>query len=387
MFARRTAWQLAPNRLSCALEAHRKSGRELLDLTASNPTNIGLRYDEQTLAAALARPEALRYEPDPRGLLSARQAVVQYYRERGVSLDPAQILLTTSTSEAYSFIFRLLCDAGDQVLVPAPSYPLFEFLAELEDVRLRRYALLYDHGWQVDFHSLSAALEGSARAIMLVHPNNPTGSFIQPQEADELNRLCRARELALVADEVFLDFPLGAERAATFAANTPALTFTLSGLSKIAGLPQMKFAWIVVSGPQDLRSMALERLEVIADTFLSMNTPVQLAAPAMFEFRRQFQPQLMARIRQNLAELERQLAAQKLCHRLLVEGGWYAVLRVPVTRTDEELALELLEKESVLLHPGHFYDFPGEGYLVLSLIAPEEQFREGIKRVLRLVAG
>ncbi len=385
MFARRTAWQLAPNRLARALAAQRRQGREILDLTASNPTNIGLRYDQQGLPAALAQPGVLEYQPDPRGLLTAREVVAEYYRGRGITLDPGQVVLTTSTSEAYGFVFRLLCDAEDQVLVPAPSYPLFQFLADVEDVRLRRYSLLYDHGWQLDLAALREELGPAARAILLVHPNNPTGSYVKRGEADELNRLCRERELALVADEVFLDFAHHKESAASFAGNEEALTFTLSGLSKIAGLPQMKFAWIVVSGPQELRRQALERLEVIADTFLSMNAPVQLAAPVFFQSGRQFQEQLMGRIGRNLAELDRQLATQTMCRRLHVEGGWYAVIRVPVTRTDEELAIELLEQESVLAHPGHFYDFPGEGYLVLSLIAPPEQFAEGIRRVLRRV--
>ena len=382
MFSRRTQWPLAPNRLSAALEKHRAANRKLLDLTASNPTRIGLQYDEQAILAALAQPAALDYIPDPKGLPVARQTVAAYYAARGAQIDPERIILTTSTSEGYSFAFRLLCEAGDEVLVPAPSYPLFEFLAELQDVRLARYSLLYDHGWQVDFHSLHAALTPRTRSIMVVHPNNPTGSFIKPAEAGELNQICRERELALVVDEVFFDFSHAEHATASFAANDAALTFTLSGLSKIAGLPQMKFAWMAVSGPEPLRNTALSRLEVIADTFLSMNAPVQLAAPALFAQRQSFQSQLMQRIRRNLAELDRQLASQKLCTRLAIEGGWYGILRVPVTRSDEDLAIELLERKSVLVHPGHFYDFAAEGYLVLSLIAPEGDFAEAVRRLL-----
>jgi alanine-synthesizing transaminase len=414
VFSSRTNWPLAPNRFSTALEQHRASGRELLDLTASNPTNIGLRYDAAAILAALANPTALEYRPDARGLRVARDAVSAYYRERSAHIDPERVVLTTSTSEGYSFVFRLLCDPGDEVLVPAPSYPLFEFLADIQDVRLHPYPLFYDHGWHLDIHALTTAAGERTRAIMLVHPNNPTGSCVKAAEAERLSAICVQHGLALVVDEVFLDFahspvtpplllggpplsvPLldrqGGDIPFTFAgfnrgaADHPIpLTFTLSGLSKIAGLPQMKFAWIAVSGPEELARQALARLEVIADTYLSMNAPIQLAAPVLFAQRHAFQRQLMARIRANLAELDRQLAAQKACVRLRIEAGWYAVLRVPATRSDEDLVIALLQQKSVLVHPGHFYDFPADGYLVLSLIAREEEFREGVKRLLEFV--
>ena len=387
MFARRTSWSLATNAYTRALEEHRRSGRELLDLTASNPTTVGLRYDQERLLQALARPEALTYEPDAKGLPEAREAIAQYYGSRGVELPADDLILTTSTSEAYSFVFRLLCDPGNSVLVPTPSYPLFDFLAGLQDVTLVPYELVYDHGWQMDFHSLEQATNKSQgpKAVLVVHPNNPTGSFVKPEEALQLAQFCADRNLAIIADEVFLDYSLRDTQAASFV-ETGVLTFTLSGLSKIAGLPQMKVAWIALSGPDALKNEALGRLEVIADTYLSMNAPTQWAVPAMLEQRHSIQQQLMARIRANLSELDRQLAAQKLCSRLDVEGGWYVVLRAPVTGSDEELAIALLQGTGALVQPGHFYDFAADGYLVVSLITPEEIFANGIKRLLRFLA-
>ena len=387
MFARRTSWSLATNAYTRALQEHRRSGRELLDLTASNPTTVGLRYDQERLLQALARPEALTYEPDAKGLPEAREAIAQYYASRGVELPADDLILTTSTSEAYSFVFRLLCDPGNSVLVPTPSYPLFDFLAGLQDVTLVPYELVYDHAWQMDFHSLEQATNKSQgpKAVLVVHPNNPTGSFVKPEEALQLAQFCTDRNLAIIADEVFLDYSLRDTQAASFV-ETGVLTFTLSGLSKIAGLPQMKVAWIALSGPDALKNEALGRLEVIADTYLSMNAPTQWAVPAMLEQRHSIQQQLMARIRANLSELDRQLAAQKLCSRLDVEGGWYVVLRAPVTGSDEELAIALLQGTGALVQPGHFYDFAADGYLVVSLITPEEIFVNGIKRLLRFLA-
>ncbi len=392
MFSRRTSWNLEPNALTHAVEAYRRGGRELLDLTASNPTQVGLRYDEKAILAALANPEALRYVPEPRGLPVARRAVADYYRQLPHAattgqISPEQIVLTVSTSEAYSFAFRLLCDPGDEVLVPTPSYPLFEFLAELQDVRLVRYSLVYDHGWQIDFHTLQRALTPRSRAIILVHPNNPTGSYVSAAEADQLNLLAQHNRLALVVDEVFLDYSLGppASALSSFAFNREALTFTLSGISKISGLPQMKLAWILTSGAEELAAPARSRLEVIADTYLSMNAPIQLAAPALLQQCDSVRRQLLARIQANLEHLDEQLRLRPICSRLQVQGGWYVIARVPVTRSDEQFCIELLEKTGVLVQPGYFYDFHSDGYIVLSLITPEDAFREGVRRLLEFV--
>lgn len=382
MFADRTNWNLNPNRLSEALAHRRAAGKPLLDLTASNPTTCGLTYDSEAILRALHNPAALAYEPDPRGLESARRAIVSYYADRNTHISAGDILLTTSTSEAYSFIFRTLCNPGDELLVPEPSYPLFAFLADIHDVKLIRYPLVHDHGWQIDFPALEQSITPRTRSVIVVHPNNPTGHFAKPEEAAKLNQICSTRRIAIIADEVFLDFPLTREKPPSFAANRGVLTFTMSGLSKISGLPQMKAAWLITTGPEPQKSQALARLEVIADTYLSMNAPVQLAIPAFLEQRHSFQAQLLARVRKNLAELDRQLATQKLCSRLHLEGGWYATLRVPATCSDEDLAIHLLNTKNLYVHPGHFYDFPSDGYLVVSLIAPQPDFTEGISRLL-----
>ncbi len=399
MFSRRTRWDLATNRYTVALEGHRRAGRELLDLTASNPTTIGLHYRETELLESLTHREALVYEPQSKGLLAAREAIASYYVERGAHIAPDDLVLTTSTSEGYSFAFRLLCDPGDSVLVPSPSYPLFDFLASIQDVRLVPYELIYDHGWQIDFHSLQSRMdraraEGSpCRALLVVHPNNPTGSYVKREEAAYLNRICATNGMAIIADEVFLDYSLQESAPFTFAAaiepkhEWETLILTLSGLSKISALPQMKVAWIALGGPEQLKVDALGRLDVIADTYLSMNAPVQWAIPAMLEERRNIQPQMMLRIRQNLAELDSQLARQDLCRRLEVEGGWYAVLRVPSTASDENFAINLLDKTGVLVHPGHFYDFSSSGCLILSLITPCPEFATGVGRLLQFVAA
>ena len=281
MFAKRTNWNLETNRLSAALAAHRAAGKPLIDLTVSNPTECGFQYDEEAILSALRNPAAMNYEPHPRGLMVARDAVAGYYAERGAVVSTDNIFLTTSTSEAYAYAFRTLCDPGDEVLIPEPSYPLFEFLADIQDVRLVRYPLVYDHGWQIDFHSLEHAITARTKGVIVVHPNNPTGHFLKSDEMRKLNEICVAREMAIVADEVFLDFAVGEKRHATLAANPGALTFTMSGLSKICGLPQMKAAWLVVSGPEPFRKQALDRIEVIADTYLSMSAPIQWAMPTL----------------------------------------------------------------------------------------------------------
>jgi alanine-synthesizing transaminase len=407
---------LSPNPLSVALAERRAAGKPVLDLTVSNPTECGFTYNSEAILAALSNPSFLKYEPEPRGLLTAREAVCEYYSERGDRVSPDSVVLTTSTSEAYSFVFRLLCNAGDEVLVPQPSYPLFDFLADLADVRLVRYPLLYDHGWQIDFHALEQALSNRTRAAIVVNPNNPTGNFCKPQEMARLNEICSARNMAIIADEVFLDYTLPENMPGTgtphtdarqtetartetqqretqqtrslhrsFATNTGALTFTLSGISKICGLPQMKAAWLVTSGPETTEREAQARLEVIADTYLSMNAPVQHALPALLAGRHTLQDQLRVRIRRNLEELDRQLVAQALATRLEVEGGWSAIVRLRGARwepDDGDFAIELLKKEGVLVHPGHFYDFGPEEFVVVSLIGDCEIFRKGTARVL-----
>jgi alanine-synthesizing transaminase len=387
MFADRTNWKLTRNRLTEALEEARSSGVRVLDLTISNPTQAGLHYDEPQILQSLASPRSMDYDPQPKGLPSARAAVAAYYQtQHGIqNLDFDRLILTTSTSEGYSFVLRLLCNPGDELLVPKPSYPLFEFLADLQDVKLVPYPLIYDHGWQMDFPSLEKAVSKRTRAVVVVHPNNPTGSYVHPQEQESLNRFCREHELALIADEVFLDYAHDRAPRQSFAANQDVLTFTLSGVSKISALPQMKVAWIATSGPAQQVEAAQARLEVIADTYLSMNAPIQCATPVLLDQRKNIQPQLLDRVLSNLAELDRQIAQQKTCQRLSLEGGWYAVLRVPVTQTDEELAVDLLSRKAVLVHPGHFYDFSTDGYLVLSLITQKPEFAEALQRVFKML--
>ena len=369
---------------------HLRSGRPVLDLTVSNPTICGFHYPEAEILAALSNRRALDYTPESKGLHSAREAVAAYYRTRvGFAVGrpphsiPERIVLTSGTSaEGYSHILRLLCEAGDEVLVPAPSYPLFEFLADLADIHLVSYPLLYDHGWQIDFGALRAALTERSRAIVVVHPNNPTGSFVKAHEAAQLAEICAAREMAIVADEVFLDYGDGDGTAATFAFETAALTFTLSGLSKISLLPQMKLAWIGTSGPDSLVRAAIDRLDIIADTYLSPSAPVQLALPKFLSMRQNVQTQLQQRVAANLVYLDRIFSAASQVARLKREGGWYAVLRVPATISDEDHAIALLKRTSVVAHPGHFFNFAQDGFLVVpASIAPEKEFQEGIRRL------
>ena len=384
MFSQRTNWELTPNRHAQALKQLRAAGTPILDLTASNPTNCGFHYDAAAILEAFRRVEALNYDPQPRGLLSAREEVARYYlQDRHAAVNPEAIVLTTSTSEAYSYVFRLLCNSHDEILVPKPSYPLFEFLADLQDVTLVPYALEYAHGWFIDFYSVIRALTPRTRAILLVHPNNPTGSYLQPEEVNRLNTLCRERNISLIVDEVFLDYPFAGEPRATFAANQESLTFTLSGLSKISALPQMKVAWVVTSGPESLVHPALDRLDVIADTFLSLNAPTQWAFPTLLEQRRSLQPQILRRVRENRAHLQALVGQHHAWELLDADGGWYAVLRLPTGCSGEDHAIELLQTRHLLVHPGHFYDFGEDIFLVISLITPLDVFAEGISRLIQ----
>jgi alanine-synthesizing transaminase len=393
VFAKRTEWNLAPNRFARSLEAHRASGKKLYDLTASNPTIGGFHYPEQRILAAISDPRALQYSPESKGLRSAREAVAGYYSAHrgyqgaGCAVDPEQIILTASTSEAYSYIFRLLCEVGDEILVPSPSYPLFEFLAALNDVKLVPYQLLYDHGWHVDFASLRAAVSPRTRAVLVVNPNNPTGSILSEREASGLLALCAQPKVAIIADEVFVDFVDDDDAARTFAGDTRVLTFVISGLSKISALPQMKLAWLVTSGPERLVSDVLARLDVIADTYLSPGTPVQIAAPELLRIGGEMRQQLRERVQANLAKLDASIASAPHIARLARAGGWYAVVRVPATQPDEEMAVALLERKSTLVHPGQFFDFAQDGFVVVSLIAPQQEFAEGLHRLVEFFSS
>lgn len=350
----------------------------IADLTVSNPTRCGFEYPANLLDA-LADPRALDYDPQAKGILSARRAVCGYYADHGVTVDPAHIVLATSTSEAYSYLFRLLCDPGSEVLVLQPGYPLFDFLAALDDVRLKAAPLVYDHGWQIDPEAIRRAITPATRAIVLVHPNNPTGHFTKAWEAAELASLCREFDLSLIVDEVFLNYSI-AEPGRSFASGLEGVAvFVVSGLSKIAGLPQMKAAWVVATGPE--KRAALERLEVIADTFLSMNAPVQHALPEWLASRQGIQRQIRERVAANLSVLDTQIAQVRAVERLAVEGGWYAVLRLPALAPDEKTVLDLLER-GVWVQPGYFFGMPESGWLVTSLMTPLTEFSTGVTTLI-----
>ncbi len=372
-FSQRTAWNTEESALARAHRLRLKAGLPIADLTASNPTRCGLDYPEDLLQA-LTHRQSLDYDPQPRGVLTAREAVCRYYADTGAMVRPEQVVLTTSTSEAYSYLFRLLCDPGSEIVVPQPGYPLFDFLAVLDDVALKPAPLVYDLGWQIDPEGLRRVLSPRTRAIVLVHPNNPTGHFTKAWEVEELARLCREFDLSLIVDEVFLDYGLKSEPWSFANGLEGVPVFVVSGLSKIAGLPQMKAAWIVAAGPE--AACALDRLEVIADTFLSMNAPVQSALATWLAGRAAIQQQVRSRIVANLEELDRQLARDPEVNRLNVEGGWYAVLRIPALQPDELTVLSLLER-GVWVHPGYFFGMPASGWLVVSLLGPEEEFSAG----------
>jgi aspartate/methionine/tyrosine aminotransferase len=386
VFSSRTHWDRSPNPLARALEHKRASGARITDLTESNPTRCGFAYPEAAILGALSSPLSLRYQPDPRGLLEARASIVHYYEDLGATVSADRIVLTASTSEAYSFVFRLLADPGDEVIVPAPSYPLFDFLTELDSVKTRTYALRYDGGWHVDLASVRAALTSRTRAIVLIHPHNPTGAFLKADEVSALDEIAAGAGAALVCDEVFADYAVGADisRCATTAGERHALTFTLSGLSKVAGLPQLKLGWIAVSGQSDIRDEALERLEIIADSYLSVNTPAQLALRALLAQRRTIQEQIRARIIANRTTLAH-ASAGKAWQVLPAEGGWYALIRMPRRETEEEWVLRLLEDGNVLVHPGFFFDFADESLLVVSLLPPAADVAGGAEAIDQMV--
>jgi aspartate/methionine/tyrosine aminotransferase len=382
-FSSRTSWDSSESSYAAAVREARASGRRVYDLTVSNPTRCGFTYDAEALLRPLADARALVYDPNPRGLVTAREAVARYYSDHQAEVSPDDLLLTTSTSESYSFLFRLLCNPGDEVLVAQPSYPLFDFLVDLDDVRLRPYPLFYDHGWWIDLAELERSITPRTRAILVVHPNNPTGHWTGAGERERLEALCVRHGIALIVDEVFLDYPLRelTPPPRSFASGAhPALTFVLSGLSKIAGLPQMKAAWIVAMGPERVRAEALARLEIVADTFLSMNTPVQLAMPLWLAGRAAIQAQILERARTNLATLRRVSEDSPGRLQLLeVDAGWSAVLTLPSCVGEAECAERLARERGVLAHPGSFYGMGEAGRVVVSLIGSTADFEVSIQ--------
>ncbi len=376
-FSDRTAWDLSENSLTALLRQRRQSGLEVLDLTMSNPGACGLGLPAATVLQALGSGAALTYSPDPLGARPAREAVQEYYHSHGAELPLEQLCLTSSTSEAYSCLFRLLCNQGDEVLIARPSYPLFDFLAQLDDVRLVEYPLLYDHGWHIDLAALERAITPRTRAVIVVHPNNPTGNFASHSEQAALDELCATRSLALLADEVFLDYSLHGPSQSTFAALQPrALTFVLSGLSKVCALPQMKLSWIAATGPEPLVTAAMARLEVIADTFLSVNSPAQAALPGWLAAREPLQGSIRARLAANLRLLDRATQGT-LATRLELQAGWTAMLRVPRTADGLPFAEAALHR-GVLVQPGEFYG-ASAGHIVFSLLTPPDILAHGLE--------
>jgi aspartate/methionine/tyrosine aminotransferase len=380
----RTGWNLRPNRIATLAAERRARGARILDLTESNPTKAGIEVPGDAIQGALSEPGSLVYAPEPRGMASARQAVARWYEREGFAVSPERLVLTASTSEAYAWLFKLLCDPGDEVIVPAPSYPLFEFLATLESVVLRTVPLEHDGRFRLDLAALERAIGPRTRAVVVVHPGNPTGAFLQKDELAALDDLCRRRDLAIVSDEVFWVYGSApdARRAGVVALATGALSFSMSGLSKPAGLPQLKCGWIVVGGAAPLAEAALERLEMIADTYLSVGTPVQVGLDRLLVLGDEVRKHIQGRALANRTRLERAVAAAPALSLLPAEGGWYAVVRIPLVKTEEEWVLALLGEDGVLVQPGYFFDFPMRGLLVVSLLTPEDELEEGIGRIV-----
>ncbi|MDQ3419789.1 MAG: pyridoxal phosphate-dependent aminotransferase [Acidobacteriota bacterium] len=388
MFSSRVSGVLNLNRLSSAVTAHRAAGHAVVDLTVTNPTTVGISYGDGILAP-LADPRGCRYQPQPFGLITARTAVASDYARRGTSVAEDRIVLTSSTSEAYSLLFKLLCaPSGDEVLVPAPSYPLFDHLTQLDGVSSRQYPLEYHGRWEVDVESVDRAWMERTRAVLAVSPNNPTGSMLSAGEFGELASRCAERDAALIVDEVFADYSFATSNGdRRLEPNHDCLSFHLGGLSKSAGLPQVKLGWIRVDGPQQLVAAALDRLELICDTYLSVSTPVQVAAPALIESGAGIRRQIRARIQTNYAALQSAVAANPAVELLAAEGGWSAVIRVPSRWSEEELVIALLRERDVLVHPGFFFDFAHEAFLVLSLLPDPPVFADGVARVMEHVGG
>lgn len=383
-FSSRVPSDLSSNRLSQAVAGARASGRSLIDLTLSNPTRAGFDYPDYLLSA-LGDPRGLKYEPSPFGLVGARQAVAREYARRGMQVSPERVALTASTSEAYSLLFKLLADPGDAVLAPRSSYPLFDHLARLDGVELQPYDLEYHDGWTIDMASVEHALTDRTRAVLVVSPNNPTGSFVSRPELKRLSALCAERGVAIIADEVFADYqvrPGACVDAGRVLDVTEGLVFSLGGLSKSVGLPQIKLGWMAAAGADDVVLEALARLELICDTYLSVSTPVQAAASELLSRGAAVRKQIQTRIAANYQTLSEQLQGSPSCSLLVADGGWSAIVRLPAIGTEEDLVVSLVGK-GVLVHPGYFFDLPHQSCLVLSLLPAEDQFAGGLHIVLR----
>jgi alanine-synthesizing transaminase len=388
MFSSRLPAMLEENAVTRARARLRTTGASIIDLTETNPTQVGLPYPHD-LHAMLASPAALTYSPEPLGLPSARAAVSREFARQGATVPADRIVLTASTSEAYSLLFKLLCNAGDEVLIPQPSYPLFELLSRLDNVKTVPYALHMHGGWSLDRASIERALSSRTRAVLVVSPNNPTGSVISTDDAEWLTKMCAGRGIALIADEVFADYPCA--RASTASSShcfmaslhSLALTFSLGGLSKSAGLPQMKLGWMAVSGPDALVTEAIAKLELICDTYLSVATPVQVAAASLIQAGASIRAAIQARVTANLAKCRELVATTPHVTMLEPDAGWCVVLQVPATESEEHMVLRLLEEQHVLVHPGYFFDFPKEAFLVLSLLPAPDVFADGVARVIR----
>ena len=388
-FSSRTDWHRQPNRLTEHLEVRRASGGTIFDLTNSNPTDCGILYPEKEILPALSDPHILLYQPDPRGLLSAREAIAGYYHRKNLTVDPSNIFLTSSTSEAYSIVLKLLCNEGESMLVPQPSYPLFEYLARVNDVTLQHYRLTHDQVWQVDIDSIRQSITPATKAIVLINPHNPTGMVLTKDEFSQIATVARENNLAIIVDEVFIDYGFD-DTVQTIGSTSGApdvLTFTLNGISKMCGLPQMKLGWMIVGGESRSVREATERLEILCDTFLSVNTPAQVALPGLMKTGASIRDAILSRLRSNYKLLCNRFPPHAPSSTLTSQGGWYGIIRVPHTRSDEEWALELLEKRGVYLFPGYFFDFEKEGYLVVSLLVRQETFECAMREMAPLLAG
>ncbi len=385
-FSQRTNWPLSSNLITSTLEKLRQDKAPILDLTESNPTHCGFHYFNKELLLSLTKKENLEYQPHPQGLLQAREEISRYYEKKGMDVAADRIFLTASTSEAYSHLFRLLANPREEILFPQPSYPLFQFLADINDVQLSQYQLQYKDEWTIDIESLKNNLNPSTKAVVLVNPNNPTGSFVKEKELVILNGICKENNLSMISDEVFADFIFKKNsQTRSLGGNGEVLTFTLGGISKALGLPQMKLAWIIVSGPQPLVEAAQARLEIIADTYLSVNTPTQNALADWFSLKGEIQEEIGARLEENLEFLKKELKDFNTAQLFNTEGGWYVILKIPATKTEEEWVLEFLKEYRVFVHPGYFFDFPEEAHVVLSLLPAPQIFKDGVRRILRIL--